>query len=184
MLSLYPWNALEFTTRIFSSETYAVSPCFPFAFLRCGARSIDFYLQSCYRVTGTEALYDRSLRSFVDMADGDFEMPVSCGRRLSDVCGVCSDIEPILSSFHLLSTRRFLACCSSKSDTADLTFLINSLMPLVPGNMYRRNWRQNCLLQFPRQPHLTCDTYRETRCLRAYRIMTQQQPWQDALKSK
>jgi hypothetical protein len=43
------------------------------------------------------------------MAADDSEMLVSCGRHLSDLCGVCSKAAPILSIFPLLSTKCFLA---------------------------------------------------------------------------
>jgi hypothetical protein len=43
------------------------------------------------------ALYGRSLRSFI-VAGDDVDMPVSCARRLSDFCGVCSNLAPISSS--------------------------------------------------------------------------------------
>jgi hypothetical protein len=39
------------------------------------------------------------------MAADNFEMLVSCARRLSDFCGVCSNLAPISSSFSLVSTR-------------------------------------------------------------------------------
>jgi hypothetical protein len=38
--------------------------------------------------TRTVFLYGRSLSSFVALAADDFEMPVSCARRLNDFCDV------------------------------------------------------------------------------------------------
>jgi hypothetical protein len=44
---------------------------------------------------------------FVALAADDFEMPVSCARRLNDFCGMWSNPALISSSFPPVSTRRF-----------------------------------------------------------------------------
>jgi hypothetical protein len=83
-----------------------------------------------YKAWTSGVLYGRSSSSFLIVAADDFEMPISCARRLSDFCGVCCNLASISSSFFLISTRRFLACFLSRCHPVNTILLISSWMPL------------------------------------------------------
>jgi hypothetical protein len=68
-----------------------------------------------------------------------FSKLVSCARCLSDFCGVCSNLAPILSSFPLVSMLHFLAGFLSRSDPVDLILLISLWMPVMLGTVILGN---------------------------------------------
>jgi hypothetical protein len=76
--------------------------------------------RGCKSLT-TVTLYSRSLNSFVTKAADDLKMPASCASCLSDFCSLYSNLDPILSSFSLVSTQCFLARFLSRSVPVDLT---------------------------------------------------------------
>jgi hypothetical protein len=47
----------------------------------------------------TVAWCGRNLSNFVALAADDLDIPVSCARRLNDLCGVCSNLALISYSF-------------------------------------------------------------------------------------
>jgi hypothetical protein len=63
-------------------------------------------MMSLYTHTHSVPFKYVQIHRFVTLAV-DFEMSVSCARRLSDFCGVCSNLALISSSFPSVSTRRF-----------------------------------------------------------------------------
>jgi hypothetical protein len=54
-------------------------------------------------------LCGQNVSSFIALTVDDFEMPVSCERRLDYFCGACFNLVLISSGFPSVSTRRFLA---------------------------------------------------------------------------
>jgi hypothetical protein len=100
----------------------------------------------------TVFFYGRSLSSFIALAADDFEMPVSCARRLNDLCGVCSNLDLNSSSFSSLSSLRFLAGILSRSDPVDLTLLISLWMSVVLGTVIPGNLQRNFLRHFLVEP--------------------------------
>jgi hypothetical protein len=91
----------------------------------------------------TVAVYGQNFSSYIALAADDCEMLVSCARQLSDFCGVCSTLAPILSSLSSISTQHsFLAGLLSRSDPVDLILLISVWMLIVLGSVIPGNYNE------------------------------------------
>jgi hypothetical protein len=98
---------------------------------RGAENAVSVHASTLYRLNKLE------FASWIKCLFNNFEMLVSCPRRVSDACDVYSNFASILSSISSVSTRRFIAGLLSRNDPGALIFLIRLWMPFALGTVSR-----------------------------------------------